>query len=321
MNKILNIISGETLISLMKDANIPGNFLPWQDFLHEGSVPYGLSLEALSKIRAEFITNKGLGNYDEIYQSFKDRNAQLNAFKKYDKIILWFEDDLYDQLQLIQILDWFAKYSSNSKVLSLISTNQYLSLATHQELQELLLYQKEPVTHNHLIVARKAWSAFTSPTPQAWMKLLNDDISALPFLKDATIRMLEEYPNNINGLSRTAHQALLIISNGETLPEHIFQKYQQSEPKSFMGDVLFFDILNTFVSTDILKSSHEHLTITPLGERLLKGEENWLHIHPIDYWLGGVHQTKENLWCWDIQTKRVSKYRLSKNRVSLLAVL
>ncbi len=307
MKKVLNIVNGDTIIEKMKEAKIPGLFLSWQDFLHEGPVPENLSLEALSTIRAEYISQKGLGTMNVIHQSFKERNATLHAYKKYEKVILWFEHDLYDQLQLIQILDWFAKYASNASSLYLIQCNNYLADYSTQKLQELLLYNKEPITHNHFIVARKTWSTFSSPTPEAWFKLIEDDTSALPFLKEAVIRMLEEYPNNINGLSRTAHQALLIIAKGTHYPPKIFGKYQESEARRFMGDVLFWDILKKLADRKLITAMEEgkHLEITDLGKEVLSGNQNWLRLGKIDFWLGGVHLSSENLWLWDIKSKKI----------------
>ncbi|MCH9739948.1 MAG: DUF1835 domain-containing protein [Epsilonproteobacteria bacterium] len=312
MNKILNIVNGDVVIESMKKANIPGSFLPWRDFLHEGPVPENLSLEALSKIRAEYISSRNLGEFKQVHQNFKERNATLHAFRKYEKIVLWFEHDLYDQLQLIQILDWFAKYASDSTSISLICPDKHLGVCSPEKLQELLLYNKEQVTHNHFIVARKAWAAFTSPNPKAWSKLLHDDISALPFLRFAVTRMLEEYPNSINGLSRTAHQALLIIAREEVhSPQEIFERYQKTEQRRFMGDVLFFNILQNLVQKKLLNSTEDgkHLELTPLGTDVLKGERNWLHQGNIDFWLGGVHFHSENVWCWNIESQRVVRFR------------
>jgi hypothetical protein len=297
----------------MKQANISGSFLSWQDLLHEGPAPESLSLEALSKRRAEFISQKGLGEFIEIYQSFKDRDSALKSFKKYDKILLWFEHDLYDQLQLIQLLDWFAKYASSNSKISIISPENYLGKATPKELREFLLYNRELVTHNHFITARKAWSAFSSKTPQAIYRLLGDDIEALPLLGDAVKRILEEYPNTTNGLSRTAHQALLIISNGKNTSLDIFLEYQKSEERPFMGDILFWDILKKLVESNLLNSTKngQELKLTSLGVEVLRGKKNLLEFHKIDRWIGGVHLTPNNLWCWDIKSKQILKYNFS----------
>jgi hypothetical protein len=307
MKKILNIVNGERVIEIMKQANISGSFLPWKDFLHEGPVPEALSLEALSKIRAEFIAKKGFGEFDEIYQSFRDRDSALKSFRKYSKILLWFEYDLYDQLQLIQILDWFAKYASNSTKISIISPANYLGISTQKELTNFLLYNRELVTHNHFITARKAWSAFSSKTPQAIYKLLDDDTTILPFLRDAIKRVLEEYPNTTNGLSRTAHQALLIISKGKRRPKDIFKEYQKSEERIFMGDVLFWNIIKRLVEANLLNSMQngKDLRVTSLGMEVLKGKRNLLEFYNTDRWIGGVHLTPDNIWCWDIEKEEI----------------
>ena len=61
MERILNITNGDSAVNIMKQAGVPGAFLPWRDVLHDGPVPAGLSLEDLSMVRASFIANRGWG--------------------------------------------------------------------------------------------------------------------------------------------------------------------------------------------------------------------------------------------------------------------
>jgi len=306
MKKILNIVNSDAMIKKLTTCNIPGLFLAWQDFLHEGPVPKHHSLESLSSIRAHYIAQKGMGSIESIHQNFKTRNATLHAYRKYEKVILWFEHDLYDQLQLIQILDWFGKYASSSHGIYLIQSSTPLLYQDRTKLQARLIYHREAVTHAHLITARKAWSAFCASTPEAWFKLLHDDTSALPFLKGILIRMLEEYPNTINGLSRTAHQALLIIDDGVHHPNKIYARFQSTEVRPFMGDVLFWDILQQLINRDALRryDRDRQLGITPLGKALLQGQDDWLALNEVDFWLGGVHQQANRIWRWDIAQQR-----------------
>lgn len=307
MKKILNIVSGDTVIKQMKEAKVFGSFLPWRDFLHEGPAPEALSLEALSKVRARYISKQYLGDFSKVHQSFKDRDSTLKSFKKYDSILLWFEHDLYDQLQLIQLLNWFAKYASNHTKISIIKPENYLAKSTPQELTHFLLYNRETITHNHLITARKAWSAFTSKTPEAIYKLLYDDVEALPFLKDAINRLLEEYPNTKNGLSRTAHQALLIISKGKNRPQDIFEEYQKSEQRIFMGDIIFWNVIKKLTEANLLNYTEngQNLRLTSLGREVLEGKKKLFEFHKINRWIGGVHLTLNNLWCWDIKKRKI----------------
>ena len=127
----------------MRQAAIAGEYLPWRDVLHEGPVPKDLTLEQLSKVRAEYIASQGWGELVEVEQSFKERDLTLKSFDNYDEIILWFEHDLYDQLQILQILDWFSAQNDFSDRLSMICTDNYLGLLTVEQVRNLVPLNKE----------------------------------------------------------------------------------------------------------------------------------------------------------------------------------
>ena len=68
--------------------------------------------------------------------------------------MLWFEYDLYDQVQILQILDWFSETSSVQTNLSIICTENYLVMMTAAEMKHLVGYE-EPVSQQHLALAKK----------------------------------------------------------------------------------------------------------------------------------------------------------------------
>ncbi|SFV64587.1 hypothetical protein MNB_SV-14-1789 [hydrothermal vent metagenome] len=319
MPKILNIVNGDVTVEIIKKANINGDFLPWRDFLHEGPVPQTVSIEELSKIRANFIHKQGFGSLEEIEKEFQERDEKLKSYHKYKKIILWFEHDLYDQLQLLQILSWFHNHDIKNIKLYLISIKNYLGESSEDDVRKLLLYE-ERVGKAHLDLAKKAWSAFTDSTPIAWFKLLEEDTHLLPFLRNAIIRMLEEYPSVRNGLSRSEHQALFVISKGIKNPKEIFQKCQKYEKQKFMGEVVFWKILDAFIENRVISSKEngQILQITKQGKKVLNGEINYLHIKPIKRWIGGTKLTNDNVWCWNIKERTINRYYYSKTLSSLL---
>ena len=319
MNETLNIVNGDACINIMKKAGIEGAFLSWHDFLHEGPVPKNLSLEELSLIRVAFISDFIQGNRKEIRKAFYKRDKAINTYKNFHEIVLWFEHDLYDQLQLLQILSWFSTQNLDTIRLTLICTNNYLGELSVQQIQKVLNY-KIDVLPEHLQLASKAWGAFTQPTPETWFKLLQEPTSLLPFLKAAVFRMLEEFPDNKTGLSRTEYHALLVISNGISDADEIFMKSQNLEERKFMGDVIFWRILHEFELAKVIKREEKKLTLTLLGQKLLNGEKNWIDIKSIDRFIGGTQLTNDNLWCWDKKREIIKKYYYSKTLNSLLLV-
>ena len=319
MDNILNITNGESAVSLMKEANIPGTLLPWNDVLHEGPLPSDLSLDELSKVRAKFIVERGWGEPESVSSLFSKRDSELKNINKYDKVILWFEHDLYDQLQIIQILDWFYENPPKGIQLSIICTDRYLGKLTPDDIKGLIQHE-EQITEAHLKLSNQAWAALRSNTPIKWCELLNIDTTVLPFLEGAVLRLLEEFPSNKNGLSRTAEQALRIISNGERFPGRVFGRNQQLEERVFLGDSSFLLVLRELLESETplivlsegkalssLTTRDQELAITPVGLDVLAGRVNWLEVSNINRWIGGVHLKPSNIWCWNSSTRTVEE--------------
>src|SRR5262245_38861955 len=96
---MLHVTNG-TSVSL-RDSGLPGDILTWLDVLHEGPVPAHLDPAQLRRVRGVFLDAEWQGNVPAELE-LAHRDAALEA---HDEIALWFEHDLFDQLQLIQILD------------------------------------------------------------------------------------------------------------------------------------------------------------------------------------------------------------------------
>jgi len=100
----LHVTNGDSAGNTLRQTALGGAVLPWQDVLHEGPVPAGPRRELL-QARAAFLSACGWGSRRSILASLEDRDRQLvQALKDGQQVVLWFEHDLYDQLQLIDVL-------------------------------------------------------------------------------------------------------------------------------------------------------------------------------------------------------------------------
>ena len=317
MARILNITNGDSAVHLMREASIPGEYLPWRDVLHEGPVQADLSLQQLSNRRARFIAERGWMDLVSLEQDFAERDQTLIHCADYDQVVLWFEHDLYDQLQIVQILDWFADNPPPPGTLSMICTEQYLGMCSPRQIADLRA-QAAPVSDAQLLLAKHAWRAFRSADPLAWQALLQVDTTALPFLSGAVLRQLQEYPDCTTGLSLTAQRALQILSEGDQPPGKLFGLYMQQEERRFMGDASFWVILQELLGSDppllqlpagieltLPGDPEQLLKLTPAGTEVLRGERNWLDLTELDRWIGGVHLTPGHRWCWNPEKQRL----------------
>jgi hypothetical protein len=300
---MLHITNGESVINSFAAARIEGQYLSWLDVLHEGPVP-DLPHDALSDVRARAISDLGWSDVAEARRAFAERDDALAALSGHrhdrnhdgEETVLWFEHDLFDQLQLIQVLGWFADHGLRGAPLSLIY------IGSHQQIPELLP-ERRPVTADQLSLGREAWKAFCAPDPRALLDLLSRDLSPLPFLAGALRRLLEEYPSAQNGLSRTEQQLLEAVASGKRELATIFRASQEREECIFLGDSsarLRLERMTEGPAPALFKTAEEY-HLTPFGTRLLAGEVDWIRSRGgIDLWIGGVHlEGSDAAWRWD----------------------
>ena len=226
---MLHITNGDCAAAVLSQV-VPGPILPWRDVLHEGPVRAGLSLEELSRERAAFIADAGWASLSKVEDQFKARDAAFRRAGEHDEIVLWFEHDLYDQLQLIQVLDGLA--ALRGPPISLVCEAEYLGNMARGRAAELFAL-RNPLVRRHFQEAQAAWAAFRSPDPQ---RLENLRTTSLPFLAAALRRHLEEFPWTTDGLSRTQRQIHDALKDGPLPLVELFRRTQE-EP-AFLGDTL-----------------------------------------------------------------------------------
>jgi hypothetical protein len=301
----LHITNGDSVLYSWRKGGLLGTHLAWRDVLHEGPVIAGASLEELSRLRGDYLASRGYGNAIKIHRDFEKRDAILRRASEFDEIVLWFEHDLYDQLQMLQILASLQEMGLGAGSVQLIQSDQYLGMLSGEEL--MTLYPKRRfITTAIAEGAARAWAAFTSSEPEQLRLAASQQYVGLPFLHDALRRMCEEYPAVDSGLSRTQKHLLQACAQGARRKEDLFRRSQAQEEAAFLGDAACYAVVDDLAAEPApLLSALEHgYELTVLGRRVLAGDADWLERAPLDRWIGGVHLTSENAWRWDERAQR-----------------
>ena len=294
---MLHLTNGESVS--LPQTGLPGQVIYWNDILHDGPVPRGLPLQELSRIRANFIAEFFGMPLSEV--SFVQRDEAISRFRDHEEVVLWFEHDLYDQLQLLQILDWFSQQHLGGTRLSLISVNRYLG-SMHPEQLRPLFDSRHEVNARELKTARTAWDAFCSSEPTGLAALVDEDTSALPFLRDALLRHLEQFPSLHNGLSRAERQILQLTGSGISGFGELFPAAQKMDENIWMGDSTFEQYLRRLAGAKhpLLDSVNSGFLTTDFGRAVYEGKEDHVRANGINRWLGGVHLCEgAPVWRWD----------------------
>jgi hypothetical protein len=289
---VLHITNGDCAVAMLSRA-VQGELLPWRDVLHEGPVHAGLPLQDLSRRRAAFIASTGWGSLPDVSKNFEERDAALAAAGRHDEVVLWFEHDLYDQLQLIQLLDWFAAHPHPD--LSLVCEAEYLGTMMPARAEQLFRARR-PVSGAQLKAGGAAWGAVGSADPR---NIRLEPVPELPFLAPALHRLLEELPWTGDGLSRLERQVLEALRDGPLAFEALFPRaHHHREEPVFLGDAVLALHLKRLAADGLVKKSGALFSISARGSKVVEGKVDAWAISRTPRWLGG-YEIRSGRLRWD----------------------
>lgn len=315
----LHVRCGSDIAGAFGGDGIDGVFLEFGDPVCQGPVPGDLDEKAYRDMRSAFIVSEwGDITEADCRQRLERENAALDGLADYDRILLWFEHDLYDQSVLIDLL-------SRLKDRWAIRDRLYLlTIDSHPEVEHFIGFgqlspaqlaelagSEMPVTDAMIDTAAEAWAAFRAATPEALAAFIERGHCPLPFLVPALKRHLQELPWTTNGLSLTERLSLQAVANGAGTPAEVFRRlYHELEPTPFLGDLMYWAVLRR-LTTGVqpaltpFKVHGDAVSLTAFGRDLLAGRGDWVVANGIERWVGGVHLNGgQAAWRWDPQSAR-----------------
>jgi hypothetical protein len=304
---VLHVTNGDCTVEIMRRAHVVGDIIPWRDVLHEGPVP-ALPPAELRPVRAAHLATMGPTGAADVEADLRARDERLEAaVEAGERVVLWFEHDLYDQLQILQIL---AGLPDRPVGVELICIGTFPGRPGFAGLGELepeelgsLWPVRAPLTNEHVRAARAGWDAFRGTDPSALARMAATPDARLPFLAAALRRLLEELPGVRDGLARTERQLLAAIAAGARTREQAFIEASADEEAPFLGDATAFERLDELAGgPHPLVSAGGGLALSATGADVLAGRADRVALSGFDRWLGGLHlRAGDGLWRWDTE--------------------
>ena len=316
MTRFLHVANGTSTTATIHAAGLPGRSSIWADVLHDGPVPGGLSDDALLEVRARHLAASAAVSSDDTTAELTRWRDAIVAGDPFDELVLWYEHDLFDQLNLIQLLSWLAALPGGSPRTTLISINTFPGRDHFRGLGELtppelasLFGARQLVGASQFALAQASWQAFRSSDPRSIERLLDGDTSALPFLAAALRRHLEEFPWTGDGLSRTERRLLALLATGPGVLGAIFPRMHDLETAFYIADLSFLE-----VAMGLAAEPPGLVAVDPPADRPLSGVASLtaqgqavrgrgvdrVRQWGIDRWRGGVHLAGAGqMWRWD----------------------
>jgi hypothetical protein len=330
---MLHIVNGLSTLKTLDRTDIRGARVCGDDIFAEGPVQDCLQTPAAWRTRAEYLQKHFAIPKEQYLQRKEERERSLRSFAYHEEVVLWFEFDLFCQLNLLYLLHWFSKRGLGHSKLTLICPGEYPGVKPFRGLGTLgpkqlanLFEERSEITDPQKKLAVRAWSAYSNPDPTRIEQLLQEGTEDLRYLHKAFSAHLERFPWTGSGLNSVELKTLESVSDGPRKFGDLFENVTGSNAvfSHGMGDMEFSAYLvglaegeNPLIRMDnfpgILTQEVPRralgkwtIRITDHGKDVLKGRQDSIELRGIDRWLGGVHlKSPDQVWRWDPSTSRL----------------
>lgn len=293
MQQALHITNGDAFTSYFKKLGIKGTIITWREMLCEGKTLHSVGSEDFWKERFNFL-NK---NYKVSKQSFINLTLKeyrkLCMQKRQEEIILWFDADLFCQINMLGLLSWLKthrKYAQISVISNALSFEDHTSKSSFKEVPETLqkhYNNRVFLTQDDLEFADYAWQLYCSDNPLRMVQLSGFEKFNFSYLKKAFEMHLHRFPSLKNGLNLQEQTLLEFVSkNNYSTQYELVKDLLKHQGHLGFGDSQYLRILGRLKP---LFNSLDPLKLKRTAQKVIKGETNYYgKIKEEGLYLGGA---------------------------------
>ncbi|WP_340198543.1 DUF1835 domain-containing protein [Ascidiimonas sp. W6] len=293
MSKVLHITNGDNFTSKLKEFDIKGDLITWREMLCEGRTITEVGSEKFWKVRFDFFNKV----YKVTKRSFIDRTLKeyrsLCNYKMHDEIVLWFEYDLFCQINMIAVISWLKKYRNQTSI-SLICSGKEDSSGKLYGLAELSEDKLNEMYHNRIALSQDdiefadyIWHLYCEENPIRMQSSAQFSSSTFKYLPDAIEAHLRRFPSVGNGLNELENIVLdLAATHKPKSQEELVKLALENQGIYGFGDLQFIQIIKELKP---LFRSMKPVTLKKLAKELLQKSNNFYPIiRNTESYLGGA---------------------------------
>lgn len=305
----MHITNGDILTEKLRTLKLQGDIITWREMLCEGKTETNVGSESFWKTRFEFL-NK---NYKISKSWFIDKTLKeyrtLCNHKQEDHIVLWFENDLFDQINMLAVISWLKTHRPYAQI-SLVSgdeevkTDKLLGLGSLNDDQLRKVFNNRTLlTQDDVEYADYVWQLYCSDNPIRLENLKDFDSFQFAHLSGAIEAHLLRFPTIKNGLNAVENNILkLAIDTKPKTKLALLNAVLNNQGVYGFGDTQYERVITKLKP---LFSNFNPVRLSKKGKEILEGKTSYYScIQENDAYLGGA--LKYN-FLYNSETNRILK--------------
>jgi hypothetical protein len=291
MDKTLHITNGGVVTSYLKELQVKGEIVTWQEMLCEGPTLENVHSEALISERSAFL--------NEFYNVELDLNkidfalTQLdNANARYSEVVLWFEYDLFCHINMLAVINLLRQKGIDLPTYLVCSgrvsgSNELKGLGELSSGQLMAHYKnKVKLTSTDLDLATTLWRIYCGIDHNLFKPYIVQT-SSFKYLNTCLKAHLERFPDTITGLNILETNILKMIKENDIKSKHHLLGYTLN----YQGFYGFGDLQINRIIDDLAPFYtvlEEGIQLNKIGHEISLGQRNALGEFKTNMVYGGV---------------------------------
>ncbi len=309
MKSLLHITNGDSFTERLKTLPLKGDIITWREMLCEGKTLSNVGSESFWKTRFEFLNkNYKISKSWFVEKTLKEYRSLCNH-KQQDRIVLWFEYDLFCQINMLAVISWLKTHRRHAEIALICSgdeddSDKMYGLNELSDEQLLKLYENKAVlTQDDIEYADYVWQLYCSDNPIRLENLKDFDNYQFDYLSGAIKAHLQRFPSIKNGLN-TIENKILQVAAAERpkTKKELTGKVLINQGLYGFGDSQYDRIIT---SLKPLFTSFNPVRLSAKGKEALQSKTNFYsQLRDSEYYLGGA--LKYN-FLYNTETDRILK--------------
>ncbi|MDY7396211.1 DUF1835 domain-containing protein [Aureibaculum sp. 2210JD6-5] len=253
MNKTLHILNGDSTAEILKQTSIEGDIVVWREMLCEGPICNEVGSDEFWLQRYRYFKNElGVPKLEYFDKTIKEI-IKLEDVSLYDEIVLWFEYDLFCQVNLMAACTYLLESYSKSVNNYLVCTGREKNKEQLQTLADYppesypkLLEDRIKLSRNNLLFAKECWEMYVENDLKKLKEFNFNQQPKFAYFQLAMDQHLERFSKS-NGLNQIQQKILEVIDENKLDKNGIVKKmlkWQRKETVYGFGDLQYFNYLD-----------------------------------------------------------------------------
>lgn len=293
-NNILHITNGDIITDRLKEIKlVEGMFLVWREMLCEGPTKHKIETKESFEVREQFLKRYYRIEANDYQNKFVSEIKKLDKINEFNEIVLWFEYDLFCQINMIAAISVLLRKDIKDIPVYLVCSGRVenekklLGLGELSDGQLKWHYEnKMLLSIDDLEFADYIWTLYCESDPKKISGQIKKS-SSFEYLAIGLRAHLQRFPNMLTGLNVLEHNILEMVHN-----------YQIKNVQQLMGYALEYQGYYGYGDMQLkrviarlfqfLDQTNDRLILSERGQLALEHKKNFYNTQELDWQYGGV---------------------------------